>query len=131
MPVNTTWADASQTILIHHYSGRWTWDEYHQSIQTTHTLLAGVDHPVHLIIDLTEGRLIPAGSFIEHLRGEGKRLPEQVGTIVLAGSGLMFKVIQRVMATLPQRSGRHVVMVDTLAQARQHLAQVPAGDTVS
>jgi hypothetical protein len=121
MPVTLEWLDDGQQVLLYTYTGRWTWDEYHAIITETHRRLAGITHPVYAILDFTAASLIPSGSFVAHLSNGGRRLPDQLGFTVLAGSGLIFCVVERVLAALPGRQ-REFVIVATLDEARARMA---------
>lgn len=127
MAIQVLWDNDDKTIIRYIFAGRWTWEEMHQAAQEMQRLITGITHTVHLIIDLTSSRLIPAGSFAGHIRSESSRLPENIGLVVIVGNSLMLKVIQQVMTVIPSRKPRKGVIKTSLKEAYQAISEYTAG----
>ncbi len=64
MAITIEWEDSEQTILRIVYSGEWTWEEFHGASNEVSTLLDGVDHAVHFLIDGRHG-VIPNDALLQ------------------------------------------------------------------
>src|SRR5688572_13038796 len=122
MPIQLVWDNENKTTLRYIYTGKWTWDELHLSITEGQRLMQSVEYKVHLIIDLSDSRLIPSGSFTSQIRGASSRMPDNTGLVVIVGNSLMLKVIQKVMSVIPGRESKKGFVLSTLEEARHLIA---------
>jgi hypothetical protein len=60
MPVTVNWYDDEQTIIRYEIIGLWKWPEFQDAWHQANGMVAGVDHPVDFIVDLTASVLVPA-----------------------------------------------------------------------
>lgn len=130
MPVQVVWDNADKTIMRFIYSGSWTWEEYHDAISALQTLIQGVTHTVHMIVDMSGGIWTPPGSFIDHMNQEKRRMPPNMGMTVIVGRSLMLKVIFNVMNSIRGKNMKPTVVVDSLEKAypiiHRHVAEQPS-----
>jgi hypothetical protein len=126
MPIQLVWDEDKNTTLRFIYAGKWTWDELHVSVSDAQRRIEATQQTIHLIIDLTDSRLIPSGSFTGHIRGASSRMPENTGLVIIVGNSLMLKVIQKVMSVIPGRETKKGFVLSTLDEARNLIAAVDA-----
>ena len=126
MPIQLEWDAETNSTLRFVYTGKWTWDELHSSVSEAQRLIEATRQTVNLIIDLTDSRLIPSGSFTGHIRGASSRMPDNTGLVIIVGNSLMLKVIQKVMSIIPGRETKKGFVLSTLDEARNLIAAVDA-----
>jgi len=54
MPIDVSWYDRADKILLWKIGETWDLDEYYQAVEQTKTLLAEVDQPAYTIVDATD-----------------------------------------------------------------------------
>lgn len=59
MSIFVTWDDDEQTAIRMAYEHYWNWRDHFLALDAVNALLASVDHPVDLILDLQESMPIP------------------------------------------------------------------------
>lgn len=84
MPVQVIWDDAAQTVIRYRVWGYWTWDDFAPAIVEARALMAGLDHPISVIVDLTHSRTVPN---FARWRGEqmGAVSPPNLKWVVMVG----------------------------------------------
>lgn len=63
MSISVTWDNEEKTIVRFIYKGKWTWDEFYNSIQQGNAMMQTVPYPVVSIVDMTATRYIPPNAF--------------------------------------------------------------------
>jgi len=122
MPSQVVWFNQEKTIIRHIYTHDISLQDYYDTIDINAEMLAGVSHPVDMIIDLSNGemkfnRLLSAAKYVESNTPENQRL-----VIVVNGSSYLRAVIQ-IAATFAPKATRNIVFVDTLDKALAHITQ--------
>lgn len=67
MGVQVVWDNTDKTVVRFIYEGSWTWQEYHQTIQTANAMMDTVAHPVVSIVDMRATKYIPPNA-MRHIR---------------------------------------------------------------
>lgn len=99
MNITVTWNTPS-VILLQFMPG-WTWNDLYAAIKQADTLIASVEHTVHLIIDITRAGRIP-GDFLRVAGdvfangaarpNEGRRVVVGAGALIRAGYSTLARV---------------------------------------
>src|ERR1041385_5944356 len=80
MPIVSSWADDSKTVLINAFSQTWTWDEFVASVLNCWELIRPVDHTVYPgakgFTDTPKGNAMLAFKRVENL-------PPNLGLLIL------------------------------------------------
>jgi hypothetical protein len=119
MTIEIVWDDDEKTVMRHIYQKQYTWEEVHNSVRTMKEMVPNAERTFALIIDLTNCRAFPSGSFTTHLRSLGAEMPKNIRPMFIVGDSLMLKVMQRVMQTLPVRKNQDAFIVPRLEEAHQ------------
>lgn len=95
MGVNVDWDNPERTIVRHRFEGRWTIEDLRLSAVRAWELMREVSHQVDVILDLTNGHLLPSGVMAQSNRILNNR-PDNAGIIVLVGVNNLIRQIARV-----------------------------------
>ncbi len=72
MSFDFRWDNPEQTVLRYVAEGDWNWNDLHKHLRRSTLWLDTLGHPVETIIDLREGKKLPAGA-VGQLRSLGKK----------------------------------------------------------
>jgi hypothetical protein len=129
MGVEVVWDNAERTIIRSIFSGKWTWDDFYQSLDQTYGLMDSVKHSVHLIVDMRTSRLMPSGSFMPHLQNIRRKMHPNMGATVMVGGGKFMEILSAIMDKLPRKREKKMQMVASLEEAYRYLATINSADT--
>lgn len=99
MPVTAEWLDDDRTIVRFNYDGNWEWEEAFQVVNTGNEMMKQVDHPVAVVVDMTNGQQLPPNPLqnIQKLsRGRGQH-PNDSGITVFLNAEVLTKAMQDVL----------------------------------
>ena len=69
MPIETHWANTSQSILIEKFYDVWTWQQVTEACQSQiHPQMADLIHPVAMIQDMTGSHWTPAPGLVQDVK---------------------------------------------------------------
>lgn len=122
MPLETSWHNEEKTILINRFYGNATVADYYQSIEDDANFLGTVDHPVDVILDLTNAQ-VDAKGLLPALRSADNRVPPNQRNVVVVGSAMYYKVLVNIARTLAPRATANVHTTHTLEEALDYLRQ--------
>lgn len=99
MSITVTWSTPSVVLL--QFAPGWTWSDLYAAIKQADTLIASVEHTVHLVIDLTRAGRIP-GDLVQVAGdvfasgtarpNEGQRVVVGAGPLIRAGYSALARV---------------------------------------
>jgi hypothetical protein len=119
MSIELLWDNEEKTILRHVYVGRWTWEELREKDADLKLMLASVEHPVDMIIDMRESFFLPNGPTIGNLRNAERSLPPNARSVILVGGNLLTLLISRVMRLIPASGKRRFQIAASLEEAHE------------
>jgi hypothetical protein len=67
MGIAIAWDNAEKTIVRFVYEGKWTWEDFYQTIARANEMMDTVNKPVVSIIDMQKSNFLPYGAAI-HIR---------------------------------------------------------------
>lgn len=128
MPIQVVWDNDARTAIRYILTNRWTWEEVRAAEAEAFALDATTDHPFVTIIDLTDAKTVPAGSFFTEGRQLMSRKPAHAhNTMVVVGAMGLFQTLYKALHRLyGKRYEDTVVFVPTLEQARQLVDEILA-----
>ena len=130
MGIYLEWDNQAQTVLRCAFDAEWTWDDLYAIADEVKVITDSAPQTISAIIDLTNGMTIPGGNFfspasLENARklltlGEGG-----TGPIAIVGASSLIKMVYTTFKGMDKRAAAaEVTFVDTLEQARSHLASL-------
>ena len=120
MAIVTRWDNRKKSIILLEFESEWTWDDLQGAVQKADSLIGGVAHTVHLIVDL-EGAAIPGDIWTraKDLLAAGEARPNEGARVVVGANGALrtiYQTLQRAMQS--DVSQREVLFADSLSDAR-------------
>lgn len=117
MGIKVTWDNPEKTVLRQNFNGRWEIDELYHCIDKTHKLLSGLDHPVHIIIDLTNSK-VPT-NVLSAMRYMDSRVAPNQGIVVVVGADDYTETIMDVAKRLAPHAIGNSYQTTSLEDARR------------
>ena len=118
MSIQPTWDDDTHTILRVIYEGDWTTAEFLAGFDDTKALIAGVDHPIVLILDLTQSGN-PPPRFFTLINFIQRHEPQGVLQALVVRGNSPFNAILDVLFRLVPGARQKLHFVDSLEAAHQ------------
>lgn len=127
MSIPLAWLDSSHTVLVQNFNRKWTMDDYYEAIEATYTLIDMVDHPVDIIVDISQkpastSRLISAAGEVADETEMTRVHPNQRMMIVVGGGQFMRTIVDMGMKYAPRLS-RSLFAADSFDEARMLIAR--------
>jgi hypothetical protein len=122
MPVNITWYDSEQTIILYVFSGRWSVGEFFDAMDDWLTTWPESVSTLFFIADLRQSPAVPSGILAE--RDRLHRVFIQPGELTVLVGATRFA---QIVVTMIQRFGLlgEVAFADTLDTAEALIRQHP------
>jgi hypothetical protein len=119
MSVELIWDDAAQTTVRYQIEGYWVWDDIHEAVESARLMMAKVDHPISVIVDLTQSRTRPN---FARWRGEqmSAETKTQIRLVVMVGDDSLGSLFDIFAPYLPPKAR----YAPTLEAARAMIAEV-------
>jgi hypothetical protein len=97
LAVNVEWGNPEQTIVVAHYEGKWTWEEfYHANTVDVVALMQSVPHTVHVISDMSASSGLPMGGAITNARNVINHYPANWGMLVVVSDKMIVSALVNV-----------------------------------
>lgn len=123
MPIKIVWDNDDHTIIRKVFTERWTWHDYGEALQTSHTMMAEHAHSIGIILDLSASNHVPANPLPALRERLAEGMPENwAGTAVVNGSFFvqsLAKIVNQGVGTVAQK----VIIAASLNEARKRLAE--------
>jgi hypothetical protein len=116
MPVTTTWADETQTLLFLRYAGVWTWQDYFESKRALVQMADQVNHPIDIISYAEANSRHPSTGMISNISQGLAMLPENIRLMVVVTDNLFMSTAASLLPRVRTIDSR-IRAVDNLEQA--------------
>jgi hypothetical protein len=83
MPIVPIWDNDEKTIVRHIFQGHWSIEEIRVSARMAWQMMHTVEHPVHAILDMREGDILPSGGVLAQTSRIATNRPKNAGVIIL------------------------------------------------
>ena len=118
MPVTPKWKDDRKTTIVITYQSQWTWDEFHDAVGATNTLMDSVDYPVVLIHDTSHGGMLPPGNVVAHGQSAITNFSNNLALIVVVVNSTLIRTFLSIVISMnPAGRGDKIKMAPTLEKA--------------
>lgn len=102
MGIQLQWDNPERTIIRYDFDSHWTSEDFFNAIAADDPMIASVDHPVHLIFDMSNSDTVPVIQ-LTRLRQIANSVQDNSGMIVLVGANMWINaladIFQKVYAT--------------------------------
>jgi hypothetical protein len=124
MTVHMTWDDSSKTIMLCNSQGKWTWEEYHETLTQIVQVFKETDHRVDLIITREQQATMPSGSPMPHFQRAMRIMPPNVGLVALVNTnGFARALVSMFSKLIPGQNSATLIIVGSQEEARAKIAQ--------
>ena len=86
MPIEIEWVNDEKTLIRWNFVGRWTAEDFHETIRKSNELITAQDHTVNHIIDFSQSVGLPA-NVIKDARYGMSQMPKNLGQVVVIAEG--------------------------------------------
>ncbi len=134
MGIQLEWDYEAQRTLICAFEREWTWDDLYATTDKVKAITDNAPQTIAAILDMSGGITIPGGNFFSPTALENaKRLltlgEGGTGPVVIVGATGLIKMVYEAFKGMDRRaSAANITFVDTLEDARAHLAKVHSTD---
>ena len=119
MPLKVEWLDTQKTIMGCTGEGVWTWDEYHEALDTIANQFKMTEHRVDLVIMSAPNVVVPKGSSMPHYQRAMRIMPPNLGLLVMVTDNTFARTIVSIFTKVyPNKNNGKLVMVGSEAAAR-------------
>lgn len=101
------WHDAEQTVICTEYSGAWTWDDFHATVDSAVSMMNTRPCRVDLIIAPHPNSVMPRGSAEPHFKRAIQVLPPNFGLQVIVSRSVLSRTIASIFVKLLSRESYH------------------------
>jgi len=124
MAVTLSWDDAEHTILRYDFTGRWTWDEFHDVLVQVVKILDQAPAEIDIIADLSQSAGIPLNLLPNIKRVAEMAHPHAGLTVYVGTSGLLRAFGEMFSKIYPAAAAKYKFdFARTLDDARQIIRQ--------
>ncbi|MBZ0295513.1 MAG: hypothetical protein K8L99_23345 [Anaerolineae bacterium] len=118
MPIHTFWDNEDKTVVRVENEGKWTWDEFHLSLDEVASLIESVDHRVDVINVDRPGASMPPGPPVIHFQ-RATRMFAQYGSlnIVVVRSALNRSMLMTFARMLVGTTSSTLMILDSEDEA--------------
>ena len=129
MPITVEWDDEVHTVILINFNAPWTWPEYESARAHSYLLASNVSHIVDVIADFHHSDFAPHNVLV-HARHALDTAPLNLRRFIMAGANpFLWQAHGALSQAYPMLVSRFAIaFVETLGEARIHLAELRAGD---
>lgn len=124
MAIDLAWDETDAHIIHVTVTGDWTWDMMESALERAVGMMDSVDHPVHYIIDIREGRLDLASALKQAQQAATPETHPNEGVKVVVGANFMIRTLYTAYRKMIERMGKdqEFLFADTPDDARALIA---------
>jgi tRNA A37 threonylcarbamoyladenosine dehydratase len=122
MPIRVGWGNDQKTYTVFKFDGKWTWEEYHQSIADAYQLVKDCTYTVNILLDITECHLFPQ-NLLSHVGSSMRQPPKAFDLAVVVSTSRFVEVLARTVEKLYGRQKTRFQLAKSLEEAQQIYAE--------
>ena len=96
MSILVEWGNEAKTYTVFKFVGKWTWEEYHQSISEAYELVKDCPYTVNILLDITECHLFPQ-NLLSNASSTLKLAPRETDIIVVVTTSHFIEALLRTL----------------------------------
>ena len=123
MAITVQWENLEKTIVCQTYNGVWPLEELPEAISKSADLINSVDHPVDVIIDLTDNG-VETFSVLSSLRSIERKEPKNQRAVVIIGATFTVNMLIRIGRTIAPSAGRYLQLAKSKEEAYKIIDQI-------
>lgn len=125
MAIDLAWDETDSQIIRVDVRGDWTWDMMERALEQAIGMMDSVDHKVHYIIDIREGRLDLASAMKQAQQAATPETHRNEGVKVVVGASFMIRTLYSAYRKMIERMGKdqEFLFADTPEEARAMIAE--------
>jgi hypothetical protein len=117
------WDDEKHTIVRCDGAGKWTWEEYHATLDQIVEAVRQLDHRVDLMITRADGSTMPPGSPMPHFQRAMRIMPRNVGLVVLINTNSFARALVSMFSRIfASRQHAQLLVAASMDEAREQIA---------
>jgi transposase len=123
--IDLAWDETDSQIIRVDVRGDWTWDMMERALEQAIGMMDSVDHKVHYIIDIREGRLDLASAMKQAQQAATPETHRNEGVKVVVGASFMIRTLYSAYRKMIERMGKdqEFLFADTPEEARAMIAE--------
>jgi hypothetical protein len=121
MPIVVQYDNDQRSVIRYEFIGNWTWSDYSQAIKEAHKLAESLPHVANLILDFSRGSSFPSYA-MSNFGSSWRTLSQKFRSTVIVSNSLYIEVLVKVFQRMSNIEDNKIVLVRTLADAYQLLA---------
>jgi hypothetical protein len=120
MSIDLAWDEQDAQIIRVNVSGDWTWTMMETALEQAIGMMDSVDHTVHYIIDIREGRLDLGSALKQAQQAATPETHRNEGIKVVVGANFMIRTLYGAYRKMIERMGKdqEFLFADTPEEAR-------------
>lgn len=122
MPVSVQWDNESKTIIYYEFSGKWTWVEYREAINTAVQMVEDLPYIVNMILDFRNTGFLPENA-LSVFGSSVKKPAKDFDLAVVVTNSSFIIAVHKMFQRIYNKFGEKIVTAKTLAEARVLLAE--------
>lgn len=124
MGIEVIWDDTLENVIVYHFQGRWTWQEFLMGFEQELGMAKGLDGARYDVIgNLIESHPLPPGSGISHVYGIFKRYPGNWGVTLIVSGSAFIRAMLNVGTKVHPDARNGFIISDTVENARAIIRQ--------
>lgn len=103
MSISAQWDTDQREIMIVTFDGKWTWQEFHETVDYLKRCSAEIDHSYYIIADVTTSQVVSSNAFVNIKSRHTNTSPNYVATVLIGANRyveMLFTVAERVYPKL-------------------------------
>lgn len=130
MAIDLAWDQTDSRVIGVTVRGDWTWEMMESALEQAIGMMDSVDHTVHYIIDIREGRLDLASALKQAQQAATPETHPNEGVKVVVGANMMIRTLYGAYRKMTERLGKdqEFLFADTPEQARQMIENAASGN---
>jgi len=117
MSVHVEWDNEERTRILWSFVGRWTWGEFDEAVKVVIGMVANVEHPVDLLIDVRQMSILPP-DIVKHVKTRYLSKPKKMGRLIAVGVDNNLQLFWNIFTDLPYAQSLKLIYFETLEEAR-------------
>jgi hypothetical protein len=99
MTIRVSWGNPEKTYTVFTFEGKWTWEEYHQSIKDGFELVKDIPYTVNILIDVSNSNLFPQ-NLLSHFGSSMRQPPKAFDLAVVLTSSRFVETLANMLNRL-------------------------------
>lgn len=128
MAVTIQWDDAQKSIMVFHFEGRWTWDEFFTQFELVIDDIKAQSHPLDATANFEKSAGIASNALGSVFKASRQMPKNWNGTLIIGATSLIRSLMSVFQRVYPQWGGRYSI-ANNLDHARALIAEKRAAKT--